>query len=180
MRPWRPAQRISSRFLFILLRRIRPVSGSSARLMAISAVTNYKPLSPRHQFQRAVVARCVRRECVLDERDAEAAAQAGFQVAEEDDRVGREARSGDRRRRRLGHEGLGDRKGRHALCPRLFPADRPDRREARQLPHARRRRRRDGRVHRQAARSKASPTARASPPAASAPRSKPAATRSGT
>ena len=54
-----------------------------------------------------------------------------------------------RRRRRLGHEGLGDREGRDALRARLLPAHRPHRREARQLPRARRRRRRDRRVRRQ-------------------------------
>ncbi len=46
-------------------------------------------------------------------------------------------------------EGLGHREGRHPLRPRLLPADRPHRREARQLPRARRRRRGAGRVRRQ-------------------------------
>ena len=50
---------------------------------------------------------------------------------------GRQARPGRRRRRRRGDEGLGDGEGRHALRPRLLPADRPHRREARQLPRAR-------------------------------------------
>ena len=62
------------------------------------------------------------------------AAEAGLQVARQDHREGRKARPGRRRRRRRGHEGLGHREGRHALRPRLLPADRPDGREARQLP----------------------------------------------
>ena len=66
--------------------------------------------------------------------DEEPAAEAGLQVALQDDRSRREARPGDRRRRRLGDEGLGDREGRHALRPRLLPAHRPHRRKARQLP----------------------------------------------
>ena len=61
----------------------------------------------------------------------------------------REARPGRRRRRRLRDEGLGAGEGRHALRARLLPAHRPDRREARQLPRARRRRLGARRVRRQ-------------------------------
>ena len=74
-----------------------------------------------------------------------------FKALLQNDRDGRQARPGDRRRRRVGHEGLGHRKGRHPLRPRLLPAHRPHRRKARQLPLARRRRRGHRRVHRQAA-----------------------------
>ena len=69
-------------------------------------------------------------------RDAAAAAEVGVQVGRRDHREGRQARPGGRRRRRLGDEGLGAVEGRHALRARLLPDDRPDRREARQLPRA--------------------------------------------
>ena len=57
-----------------------------------------------------------------------------------DDREVDAARPRRRRRRRLGDEGLGAGEGRDPLRPRLLPADRPDRREARQLPRPGRRR----------------------------------------
>ena len=75
--------------------------------------------------------------------------QGGLQVAQEDHRDRLGARSAHRRRGRLGDEVLGPRQGRDPLRARLLPADRPDRRKARQLPLARRRRRRDHRVRRQ-------------------------------
>ena len=80
----------------------------------------------------------------------------------------------------VGHEGLGDGEGRHPLRPRLLPADRADRREARQLPRARRRRlvRSPSSPARRSPR--ASPTPPASPTAACAPPSRPAATPAGT
>ena len=106
--------------------------------------------SPRRSISSTRRHRALRLQRLQQGGDEGPAAQAGLQVAEQDDRIGREARPGDRRRRRLGDEGLGDRKGRDALRPRLLPAHRPDRREARQLPRARRRRRRGRRVHRQA------------------------------
>ena len=49
----------------------------------------------------------------------------------------------------VGHEGLGDGEGRDPLRARLLPADRADRREARQLPRAGRRRLGARRVRRQ-------------------------------
>ena len=81
---------------------------------------------------------------------AEAAAQAGLQVAS-----WRPSSTPSRSTRRsptsvaVGHEGLGDGEGRDPLRPRLLPPHRPHRREARQLPRARRRRLVDRRVRRQ-------------------------------
>ena len=93
---------------------------------------------------------------------------------------GRAARPVDRRRRRDGHEGLGDRAGRDALHALVPADDRPDGREARLVPVARPTTAR--RSPSSAARnwSGASPTRRASPRAACAPPSRPAATRRGT
>ena len=82
-------------------------------------------------------------------RDEGAAAEAGLQVG----RCGRSTRAtldpSVADVVAVGDEGLGDREGRDALRARLLPADRPHRREARQLPLARRRRRRARRVRRQ-------------------------------
>ena len=103
------------------------------------------------QFHRHIRLRALRLQRLQQVGHEKPIAEAGLQGARQNDRNGRQARPGDRRCRRLGDEGLGDRKGRDPLRPRLLPADRPHRRKARQLPHARWRRRRDGRVHRQAA-----------------------------
>ena len=124
--------------------------GGAARMAAISAVTNYRPTSPPLNFAETPISELfacnVFGKSVMKDRLPKPV----FKVAVEDDREAREARSGDGRRGRLGHERLGDRKGRDALRPRLLSAHRPDGRKARQLPLARRRRRRDRRIQRQA------------------------------
>ena len=80
---------------------------------------------------------------------AATAPEVGLQVADRHHRTLRTDRPGRRRRGRRGHEGLGDGEGLHPLRPRLLPADRPDRREARQLLRAGRRWSVAGRIRRQ-------------------------------
>ena len=91
-----------------------------------------------------------------------------------------EARPRDRAHRRAGDQGVGDLARRDALHALVPAADRPHRREARRVPHVRRRP--ASPWSRSAARSssRASPTRRASRPAACARRGKRAATRRGT
>ena len=114
------------------------MSGSTARLDAIAAVTQYKPISPPMNFAETPSGELFGSNRFRPVRNGKAAAEGGLQVAEEDDRAGRKARHHRGRRRGRGHEGLGYRKGGHALRPRLLPAHRPDRRKARQLPLPRR------------------------------------------
>ena len=90
------------------------------------------------EFLQGPDRRVLRVERVQPRRHEAAAPQAGVPVRDPDHRRGNEARPVRRRRRRVGHEGLGHREGRHALRARLLPAHGPHRREARQLPLARR------------------------------------------
>ena len=88
----------------------------------------------------------VRAQRLHQDRDAGPAAEVGVHLGARDDRALGAARPDGRRRRGVGHEGLGAREGRDALRARLLPAHRPHRREARQLPRARRQRRSARRV----------------------------------
>ena len=88
----------------------------------------------------------LRRERLLDRRPAPAAAEGGLPSARGDDRQGRAARAGARRRRRLGDARVGDGARRdplHALVPAAHGLHR---REARLLLRPDRRRQRDRRV----------------------------------
>ena len=127
---------------------------SSARMAAISAVTNWQPISPPLNFVETpaqdLFGSNIFSRAVMKSRLPKPV----YKSLDQDDRIGRKARSHDCRYRRLGDERLGHRKGRHALRPRLLPADRPHGRKARQLPLARRRRRRARRIQRQAAHSR--------------------------
>ena len=114
------------------------MSGSTARLQAIKAVTNYKPNGPPLNFKE------------LSSKDVYGAnvfslgemqkrlPKPVFKSLKKTIEAGAKLDPTRGRRRRHGHEGLGDREGGDALRPRLLSADRPDRREARQLPVARR------------------------------------------
>ena len=92
----------------------------------------------------------LRRERLLAGRPAPTPAQARLQGAAADARPRRGARHDAGGRRRAGDEGLGDGEGRHPLHPLVPAADGLDRREARLLLRARRRRHGDRRVLRQA------------------------------
>ena len=133
-----------------ILFRSLPLSGSTARLQAISAVTNYKPISaplnfaetPTHElfgsnvFGMATMERCLPKHI--------------FKIGQEDHREGGQARrrpwptSWPSAMKRLGHRQRG-----HALRPRLLSPHRPDRRKARQLFGSGRQRRSGHRILRQ-------------------------------
>ena len=125
------------------------LSGSSARLQAIEAVTTYHPTAAPLSFANVSASELFGSNVFNKIGDEGAAAQAGFQVVDEDDRDRIAPRPGDRGYGRGGDEGLGDLQRRHPLFARVLSADRVHRREARQLPVARRRRRRARRVLRQ-------------------------------
>ncbi len=81
----------------------------------------------------------LRRERLQPGHPAPAAAQGRLQAPVQDPGQGLGARHLAGRRRRPGHEGVGDGEGRHPLQPRVPAPDRADGREARQLllPHRR-------------------------------------------
>ncbi len=107
-------------------------------------------VGPADEFHRYAGADLVQRQRVQQGGHERPAAQGRLQVGAENHRGGGDAGPLDRRCGGLGHEGLGDREGRHALRARFLSSDRDDCREARQLPVARRQRRRDRRVQRRA------------------------------
>ena len=104
------------------------------------------------QFHRHADVGALRLQRLQQVGDEEPAAEAGLQGALQDDRD--RARSSTRRSPTSSPSAMKDwaiEKGATHYAHVFYPADRPDGRKARQLPLARRRRRRDGRVHRQAA-----------------------------
>ncbi len=110
-----------------------PVPPTSPPPSGAPTVAAHRPVGP-HAARR----QRLRRERLLDRRPAPAAAEGRLQAAPGDDRGGRDARPGARRRRRQRHEGMGDRARRHALHALVPAADRPDGREARLVLRARR------------------------------------------
>ena len=123
---------------FTVILRRRPTSNGSERPPAGHRRHRRRqvPAQPR-QLQGNAHQGPVRRQRLQRGGPAPAAAQAGLQGAAEDDQAGAAARPGHRRRRRHRHEGLGHREGRDALHALVPADDRPDRREARQLPRRR-------------------------------------------
>ena len=112
------------------------LSGNAVRLAAITDVEAYVP--PAISFDPGeapgqVFGANVFSKAVMQERLPKPVYKSIVATIEQ----GRQARPDGRRRGRRRDEGLGDREGRHPLRARLLPADRPDRREARQLPRAR-------------------------------------------
>ena len=124
--------------------------------------------------------RALRAERLQQVGDEEPAAEAGLQVAHEDDRSGRKL---DPTIADVVASAMKDwaiEKGATTTPTSSIPLTGLTAEKHDSFLVARWRRRRDRRVHRQAADPGRARRARASPPAASAPRSKPAATRSGT
>ena len=117
---------------------------SPPRSGAPTAARSARPTSPSP-------AAPVRRERLQPRRPAAAPAQGRLQAAPGDARPRRAARPVAGRRRRQGDERVGDGARRHPLHALVPAADRLDRREARLLLRARRRRHRDRRVLRQGA-----------------------------
>ncbi len=101
---------------------------------------------PRHARRRAL-----RHQRLLRRRDARTPPREGLQGPPRHHQEGRAARPERRRRRRQGDEGLGHREGGHPLHPLVPADDRPDGREARQLPRPHRGRQGHRRVQRQGA-----------------------------
>jgi glutamine synthetase len=97
------------------------VSGSVERLQAIEAVTNYSPISEPLNFSKVQIgeffASNVFSRTVMKQRLPKPVYQSVIRTIDE----GIGARPVRRRRRRIGHEGLGHREGRHALRARLLP-----------------------------------------------------------
>ena len=121
------------------------MSGSTARLQAIDAVKGYQP--PAGVFEKAeapgeVFGQNVFTKTVMQSRLPKPVFKSVMATIEHSKPLDPDRR----RRRRRRDEGLGDREGRDPLRARLLSAHRPHRREARQLPRARRRRRVDRRV----------------------------------
>ena len=111
------------------------MSGSTARLSAIDAVKRYQ--APAVFFPPAEAPGEIFGANVFTKtKHAGASAEADLQVADGDHRAGEAARSDGCRCGGRGDEGLGDGEGCDPLRARLLPADRPHRREARQLPRA--------------------------------------------
>ena len=156
------------------------MSSANLRHEAIQAIATTEHQLNRVNFKETHIKDLFGVNVFNEEVQRAAAAQAGLQGPAEDHQAGRAARPGHRRRRRHRHEGLGHREGRHPLHPPVPAHDRPDRREARQLPAADRRRQGHHRVQRQGTGPRRAGRRRRSPPAASAPPSRPAATPPGT
>ena len=124
------------------------MGGSTARLEAINAVKAYEPPAVSFTSEETpgeIFGENVFSKAVMQKRLPKAVYKSVMATIEHSEA----ARPERRRRRRRRDEGLGDGEGRDALRARLLPADRPHRREARQLPRARRRRLVDRRVRRQ-------------------------------
>ena len=64
------------------------MSGSTARMAAIAAVTNYKPISPPMNFAETPSGELFGSNVFGLSRNGEAAAEGGLQVVEADDRDG--------------------------------------------------------------------------------------------
>ena len=155
------------------------MGSTNARSAAIAALTSFKSVAPRVSFQDTPLKDLFASNVFNEEAQRERLPKPVFKALQKTIKKGAAARSGDRRRRRHRHEGLGHRTRRHALHALVPADDRPHRREARLLPRPHRRRQGHRRVLRQGTGRRASPTPPPSPPAASAPPSKPAATPPG-
>ena len=151
----------------------------TARHTAIAAIADHqRRLDPGlHRARRRGDLRPVR---LPRGRPAAVPREADLQPPPAGDRRPRAVRSGDRRRGRPRREGVGARPRRHPLHPLVRADDRLDRREARLVPDAARRRPDDRRVLRARTSSRASPMRARSRRAGSGRRSRPAATRPGT
>ena len=106
------------------------MGSTNARSAAIAALTSFKSVAPRVNFQTTPVKDLFASNVFSEEAQRERLPKAVFKKLQQTITQGRDAGPLHRRCRRHRHEGLGHRKGRHPLHPHLLPHDRHHRRKA--------------------------------------------------